>query len=81
MSIDFPGLGKTALAYAKDLAERVFATAVQAFVAALVLTSPLDLDMWKSAALAGVAAGFAVVKGVIASFRGDKNSASLAKGV
>lgn len=81
MSIDFPGLGKTAVAYAKDLAERVLSTAVQAFVAALVLSSPLSLGMWKSAALAGVAAGAAVVKGVIAKFRGDTNSASLAKGV
>lgn len=81
MSIDLSNLARTAAVYARDLAERVAATAVQAFVAALVLSSPLDLGMWKSAALAGVAAGAAVVKGVIARFRGDGNSASLAKGV
>lgn len=81
MSLDLPAIAKTIETYALDLAERTAATAAEAFISALVLSQPLDLGMWKSAALAGVAAGAAVVKGVIAKFRGDRKSASLAKGV
>jgi hypothetical protein len=48
---------------------------------AVVVSQPFNLSMWESAGLAGVAAGFALVKGVIARVRGDGNSASLIKGV
>ncbi|MGY4917479.1 hypothetical protein ACWD9K_20045 [Streptomyces sp. 900116325] len=37
---------KGAATYARDLAERVIATFLQAFVGAVVLTQPLDLHMW-----------------------------------
>lgn len=75
------GLGKTAAAYGLDLAERVVSTFLQAFLGALVVSTPFDLSMWQNAAVAGVAAGFALVKGVVARLRGDGNSASLIKGV
>lgn len=74
-------LAKTAKTYALDLAERTVSTALQAGLGAVVVSQPFNLSMWESAGLAGVAAGFAVVKGVFARLRGDGNSASLAKGV
>ena len=72
---------KTAKTYARDLAERVLATFLQAFVGGLVLTQPLDLGMWQAAAVGGVAAAAALVKGLVARWRDVTNSASLAKGV
>ncbi|MFB7212690.1 hypothetical protein [Streptomyces sp. NPDC056255] len=72
---------KGARTYARDLAERVIATFLQAFVGALVLTQPLDLHMWQSAAVAGVAAAGALLKGLVARWRDVTHSASLAKGV
>lgn len=81
LSLDLPALAKTAATYAVDLGERTVATAAEAFVSALVLSQPFDLAMWKGASIAGLAAGAAVLKGVVAKFRGDRKSASLAKGV
>lgn len=75
------GLGQTAAAYGKDLAERVVSTFLQAFLGAIVVSSPFSLSMWQNAAVAGVAAGFALVKGLVARLRGNVDSASLAKGV
>jgi hypothetical protein len=72
---------KGAKTYARDLAERVVATFLQAFVGGIVLTQPLNLAMWQSAAVGGVAAAGALVKGLIARWRDVTNSASLAKGV
>lgn len=72
---------KTARTYARDLAERVIATFLQAFVGGLVLTQPLDLHMWQAAAVGGVAAAAALVKGLVARWRDVTNSASLARGV
>jgi hypothetical protein len=72
---------KSATTYARDLAERVVATFLQAFVGAVVLTQPLDLHMWQSAAVAGVAAAASLLKGLVARWRDVTNSASLAKGV
>lgn len=72
---------KTAGTYARDLAERVLATFLQAFVGGLVLTQPLDLGMWQAAAVGGVAAAASLVKGLVARWRDVTNSASLAKGV
>ncbi|MGW4493731.1 holin [Streptomyces sp. NPDC004376] len=72
---------KTARTYARDLAERVVTTFLQAFVGALVLTSPFDLHMWQAAAMGGVAAALSLIKGMIARARSVANSASLAKGV
>lgn len=83
-TLDFPSTDtvvKTASSYARDLAERVVATFLQAFLAGVTVTTPFDLSMWKAAALAGVAAGYALIKGLAARFKDLRNSASLAKGV
>ncbi|MFI9012570.1 hypothetical protein ACIGZI_00890 [Streptomyces griseus] len=72
---------KGAKTYARDLAERVVSTFLQAFVGGLVLTQPFDIGMWQAAGVAGVAAAGALVKGIIARWRDVTNSASLAKGV
>lgn len=72
---------KDGAAYGRDLAERVVSTGLEAFVGALVLTAPFDLTMWHNAAVAGVAAGAALLKGLAARVRDVTNSASLAKGV
>ncbi|MFD9368768.1 hypothetical protein ACFWA6_13840 [Streptomyces sp. NPDC060020] len=72
---------KTAATYGRDLVERVISTYLQAFIGALVVTQPLDLGMWRTAALAGVAAAVSLVKGLVARWRDVTNSASLAKGV
>ncbi|MFB8101359.1 hypothetical protein ACFC3O_00730 [Streptomyces sp. NPDC056007] len=72
---------KTAATYGRDLAERVVSTGLEAFVGALVLTAPFDLSMWHNAALAGTAAGGALLKGIVARWRAVAHSASLAKGV
>ncbi|MFE7347534.1 hypothetical protein [Streptomyces fimicarius] len=72
---------KGAKTYARDLAERVLSTFLQAFVGALVLAQPLDLHMWQAAAAAGVAAAGSLLKGLVARWRDVTNSASLAKGV
>lgn len=80
-SLPTPGaIGKSATTYAKDLAERVGSTFLQAFLAGVTVTTPFDLSMWKAAALGGVAAGYALIKGLVAKVRGDKNSASLTSG-
>lgn len=81
LHLDLPALGKTVKAYGLDLAERTVSTALQAGLGAVVVSQPFNLSMWESAGLAGVAAGFAVLKGVFARLRGDSNSASLIKGV
>ncbi|MGW0938884.1 hypothetical protein [Streptomyces sp. NPDC002666] len=72
---------KGAKTYARDLAERVIATFLQAFVGGLVLTQPFDVSMWQAAAVAGVAAAASLVKGLVARWRDVTNSASLARGV
>ncbi|WP_267244341.1 hypothetical protein [Streptomyces sp. PR69] len=72
---------KTAGTYARDLAERVLATFLQAFLAGVVVTQPLDASMWYAALSGGVGAALALVKGLVARVRDVTNSASLAKGV
>lgn len=72
---------KGAKTYARDLAERVAATFLQAFVGGLVLTAPFDIGMWQAAGVAGVAAAGALLKGLVARWRDVTHSASLAKGV
>ena len=72
---------KGAATYARDLAERVLATFLQAFVGGLVLTQPFDLGMWQAAGVAGVAAAASLLKGLAARWRDVTNSASLARGV
>ena len=48
----------------KDILERAVMTAVQTFFALLVVT---DVSSVKTAATAGVAAGFSVLKGIVAT--------------
>lgn len=84
MSLNLPTadtVAKTAGTYARDLAERVTATFLQAFIGGLVLTAPFDLHMWQTASLGGAAAVLSLVKGLAARWRSVANSASLAKGV
>ena len=84
-----PGHGTTRQAgtYARDLAERVFFTFVQAFGAALVaggwfdIAQIRDLSIVQKAAVAGIAAVLAVIKGLIAKAVSRPDSASLAPGV
>lgn len=83
-AISFPDAGtvlKTTGTYARDLAERVISTGLQAFIGGVVVTAPFDLTMWHNAGVAGLAAGFSLVKGLVARWRDVTNSASLAKGV
>lgn len=56
----------------RDVAERAVWTFVQAFLGAFVVT---DLSTAKTAALAGLAAAIAVVKGFVASQVGEQNAA------
>ncbi|MYZ35854.1 MULTISPECIES: hypothetical protein [unclassified Streptomyces] len=72
---------KTASTYGRDLLERVVATFLQAFIAGVVVTQPLDGSMWYAALSGGVGAVLALVKGLIARVRDVTNSASLARGV
>ena len=66
--------------YVKDLAERVVVTWLEAFVAALTLSaavSGLNIETLEAAALAGIAAVVALVKGLVAKPVGNTESASL----
>jgi hypothetical protein len=73
--------------YARDLAERVLWTFLQAFAAALIAGGVLDVanvrdvSAWQAAALGGVAAVLSLVKGLVAKFAGQSDSASTAPGV
>ena len=69
--------------YVRDLAERVAATFAQGFIGLFLLsgaevTGVVDFSSVKKAAIAGVFAVLSLIKGLIASRVGDKNSASLA---
>lgn len=60
----------------KDILERTFWTAVQAFLAVFIVT---DVSSLKSAGVAAAAAVIAAVKGVAASKVGDHSSAATLK--
>ena len=65
--------------YAKDLAERVAATFLGG-VLGVVGTNGADitsLSLWESAAVAGGVAVISLVKGLLARYVGDKESAGL----
>jgi hypothetical protein len=75
---------KTAATYGRDLAERTLATFVVAAAGVAVAAGPADMfhaSFWQAMAAAGVAAAGTLLKGVVARAFGEKNSASLAKGV
>ena len=66
--------------YYRDLAERVIATWAQAFIAALLIewnSDSIDLSVVHTAALAGIPAALAVLKGAIAGLVGDPDTAAL----
>ncbi|MFF0140485.1 hypothetical protein ACFYRN_28975 [Streptomyces sp. NPDC005227] len=72
---------KSATTYGRDLLERVLTTFLQAFIAGIVVTQPLNGSMWYAALTGGVGAGLALLKGLFARLRGLTNSASIAKTV
>jgi hypothetical protein len=75
---------KTAKTYAVDLAERVIWTFLIAAGGVALASDPADMfhaSFWETVGTAGLVAVGSLVKGVIAKFRGDPNSASLAKDV
>ncbi|MDQ0943260.1 hypothetical protein [Streptomyces sp. V1I1] len=72
---------KTRKTYGRDLLERVLTTFLQAGIAGIVVTQPLDGSMWYAAGAGGVGAVLSLFKGLVARLRSVTNSASLAKGV
>ncbi|MFI1562213.1 holin [Streptomyces sp. NPDC020490] len=58
------------MTYFKDLAERVVATYLEAFVGLLLAGSVVDLPAAKAAAVAAIPAALAVVKGALSAFVG-----------
>lgn len=72
---------KTAATYGRDLLERVLSTFLQAGIAGIVVTQPLNGSMWYAAGAGGVGAVLALVKGLVARWKDVTNSASLARGV
>lgn len=75
---------KTGKTYARDLAERTLATGVVAAAGVAIAAGPGDMfsaSFWETVAAAGIAAAGTLLKGMVARAFGEKNSASLAKGV
>ncbi|MFC9846477.1 hypothetical protein ACFWFF_21950 [Streptomyces sp. NPDC060223] len=72
---------KTAATYGRDLLERVLTTFLQAGIAGIVVTQPLDGSMWYAAGAGGVGAALSLLKGLVARWKDVTNSASLARGV
>jgi hypothetical protein len=63
-----------------DIVERTSLTALQAFLSVWVVSSwsnLTDVTLAQQAAVAGIAAGLAVMKGLIASRLGNRSSAAL----
>jgi hypothetical protein len=77
----------TKATYIRDLVERILATFVQAFLAALVagnwfdVTHLRDLSIVQAAGLSAIAAVLSLVKGLVAKGIGNRDSASAAPGV
>lgn len=86
-SSDFPPLddvAKTAQTYVKDLVERVIWTFLAAAGGVAVAAGPADMlsaSFWQTVGTAGVVAVGTLVKGLLARFVGEKNSASTVSGV
>lgn len=78
---------RTASRYVLDLAERVASTFTVAFLGTLVaggwfdVNHIRDLSAVQAAVLSGVAAVLSLVKGLVAKWVSNRNSASLAPGV
>lgn len=83
MSINFPS-ARTVRTFAVDLAERVVATFVVTAAGIAAAAGPADMfsaSFWEGAATAGIAAAGSLLKGLVARFVGDRNSASTTPGV
>jgi len=77
-------LVKTAGTYGKDLAERVVWTFLGGTAAVVISSGPADMfhaSFWQAAASGGMAAVVTLLKGLLARYVGDRNSASMARGV
>lgn len=75
---------KTAQTYTKDIVERVLWTFLVAAGGVALAAGPADMlnaSFWETAGAAGLAAVGSLVKGIVARFVGDKNSASTVSGV
>jgi hypothetical protein len=75
---------KSKKAYVRDLAERVLWTFLMAAGGVAVAAGPanwVDVSMWKTAAIAGLAAAGSLLKGLVARYVRNPDSASTAKGV
>ncbi len=74
---------RTAVQYARDLAERVAATFVVAACGIGISAGPADMfhaSFWEAMGAAGIAAAGSLVKGILARPFGTRNSASFVKG-
>lgn len=65
--------------FLKDLAERAFATYVEALIGFLIVSGVTDLSVVKSALVAAIPAALSVIKSGLAKLTGDPESASLVK--
>lgn len=67
--------------YLADLGERVAEAYLVSFVGLVTVAGFdwLDLASWKAAAIAAAPAAYAVVKGAVAKFVGDRRTASLVR--
>lgn len=78
---------KSKATYVRDLAERIGSTFVVTFLGTLVtggwfdVAHVRDVSALQAAGLAGIAAVLSFVKGLVARFVADRDSASLAPGV
>lgn len=62
--------------YLTDLAERVIATYLEAFVGLLLVAPALDIDAVTAALVAAIPAALSIVKGALSAFIGQKGTAS-----
>lgn len=60
-----------------DIAERVVATYIQSVLGLLAVSGPLNIDAIQVALVAAIPAVLSVLKGTLARFVGDPESASL----
>ena len=63
--------------WARDAAERVIATFIQALIASLIAADVMNVDAVKMAALSGIVPTLSLLKAIIAKYVGDPDSASL----
>jgi hypothetical protein len=75
---------KTGATYARDLGERIIWTFLVAAGGVALAAGPADMfsaSFWETVGAAGIAAVGSLVKGLVAKFIGQRNSASTAPSV